>query len=46
LAHASKHAVQTALRSEDVAEAVVFMLTRPAHLTIRDLVMIAQSQDL
>jgi ribitol 2-dehydrogenase len=37
---------RTALRSEDVAEAVVFMLTRPAHLAIRDLVMVAQNQDL
>ena len=35
-----------ALRSEDVAEAIAFMLTRPAHVTIRDLVMLPQSQDL
>ncbi len=34
------------LLSEDVAEAVVFMLTRPAHVTIRDLVMLPQNQDL
>ncbi len=34
------------LRSEDVAEAVVFMLSRPPHVTIRDLVMLPQSQDL
>lgn len=38
-----KHA---ALRSEDVAEAVVFMLTQPPHVTIRDLVMLPQNQDL
>jgi len=41
--HVSAH---TALRSEDVAEALVFMLTRPAHVTIRDLVMLPQNQDL
>ena len=34
------------LRSEDVAEAVVFMLTRPANVTIRDLVLLPQRQDI
>ena len=34
------------LTSEDVAEAAVFMLSRPAHVTIRDLVMLPQAQDL
>lgn len=34
------------LRSEDVAEAVVFMLSQPPHVTIRDLVMVPQNQDL
>lgn len=34
------------LRSEDVAEAVIFMLSRPPHITIRDLVMLPQNQDL
>ncbi|MCC6443569.1 MAG: SDR family oxidoreductase [Armatimonadetes bacterium] len=34
------------LRSEDVAEAVVFMLSQPPHATIRDLVMLPQNQDL
>ncbi|HWJ73818.1 MAG TPA: SDR family oxidoreductase [Kaistia sp.] len=34
------------LLSEDVAEALLFMLTRPAHVTIRDLVMLPQNQDL
>lgn len=34
------------LRSEDVAEAVKFMLSRPAHVTIRDLVLLPQGQDL
>ena len=34
------------LRSEDVAEAAVFMLSQPSHVTIRDLVMLPQGQDL
>ncbi|MEZ4729402.1 MAG: SDR family oxidoreductase [Caldilineaceae bacterium] len=34
------------LRSEDVAEAVIFMLSRPPHVTIRDLIMLPQNQDL
>jgi ribitol 2-dehydrogenase len=34
------------LRSEDVAAAVVFMLAQPPHVTIRDLVMLPQNQDL
>lgn len=34
------------LRSEDVAEALLFMLTRPANVTIRDLVLLPQNQDL
>ena len=34
------------LRSEDVAEALHFMVTRPAHVTIRDLVILPQNQDL
>ena len=40
---AAKHA---SLRSEDVAEAVRFMLAQPSHVTIRDLVMIPQNHDL
>jgi ribitol 2-dehydrogenase len=39
-------AERACLRSEDVAEAVVFMLSRPPHVTIRDLVMLPQNQDL
>jgi ribitol 2-dehydrogenase len=39
-------AKRASLRSEDVAEAVVFMLSRPPHVTIRDLVMLPQNQDL
>src|SRR5690606_25623434 len=34
------------LRSEDVAQAVAFMLNQPAHVTIRDLVMLPQQQDI
>ena len=34
------------LRCEDVAEALLFMLTRPPNVTIRDLVMLPQNQDL
>ncbi len=34
------------LRSEDVAAAAIFMLSQPAHVTIRDLVMLPQNQDL
>lgn len=34
------------LRSEDVAEAIKFMLTRPANVTIRDPVMLPQNQDI
>lgn len=39
-------AQHASLRSEDVAEAVVFMLSQPRHVTIRDLVMLPQGQDL
>ena len=39
-------AAHSAIRCEDVVDAVVFMLTRPAHVTIRDLVILPQSQDL
>ncbi len=39
----AKHA---SLRSEDVAEAVLFMIAQPPHVTIRDLVMLPQNQDL
>ncbi|HET6486583.1 MAG TPA: SDR family oxidoreductase [Spirochaetia bacterium] len=37
---------RSALRNEDVVDAMVFMLTRPPHVTVRDLVMLPQSQDL
>jgi ribitol 2-dehydrogenase len=42
----SRVASHSGLRSEDVAEALLFMLTRPANVAIRDLVMLPQNQDL
>lgn len=41
-----KVAEHASIRSEDVAEAIAFMLSRPPHVTIRDLVMLPQNQDL
>lgn len=43
---AAKVATRDGLRSEDVAEAVLFMLTRPPNVTIRDLVILPQNQDI
>ncbi len=34
------------LPPEDIAAAVVFMVTRPPHVTIRDLVIVPQNQDI
>jgi ribitol 2-dehydrogenase len=34
------------IRSDDVAEAVVFMLSRPRHVTVRDLVILPTGQDI
>ena len=42
-AKVSEHA---SLTSEDVAEAVVFMLSRPPHVTVRNLVLLPQQQDI
>jgi ribitol 2-dehydrogenase len=42
----AKVAAHEGMRSEDVAEAVMFMLTRPPHVTIRDLVILPQNQDI
>lgn len=39
-------AAHASLRSEDVAQAVVFMLSQPPHVTIRDLVILPQNQNL
>jgi ribitol 2-dehydrogenase len=36
----------SSIRSEDVAEAIVFMLSQPSHVTIRDLVILPQNQDI
>ena len=38
-------AAHEGLRSEDVAEASLWMITRPRHITIRDLVILPQNQD-
>lgn len=43
---AKRVADRSCLRSEDVAEAIVFMLSQPQHVTIRDLVMLPQGFDL
>jgi ribitol 2-dehydrogenase len=37
---------RTALTSEDVVDGVIFMLTRPPNVTVRDLVMFPANQDL
>jgi ribitol 2-dehydrogenase len=34
------------LRSEDVADAVLYMLSRPAHVTVRDLVLLPTRQEI
>lgn len=34
------------MRSEDVADAVLFMLRQPRHVTIRDLVMVPTNQEI
>ena len=41
-----KVAAHEGLRSEDVADALLFMLTRPANATVRDLVLLPQNQDI
>lgn len=43
---AAKVATREGLRSEDVADAVLYMLTRPANVSIRDLVILPQNQDI
>jgi ribitol 2-dehydrogenase len=43
---AAKAEAHEGLLSEDVAEAVVFMLTRPARVTVRDVVILPQNQDI
>ena len=34
------------ITSEDVADAVMFMLSRPRHVTIRDLVVLPSAQEI
>ena len=43
---ATKVDAHESIRSEDVADLVIMMLTRPSHVTIRDLVVLPQRQDL
>lgn len=42
----AKVAAHEGMHSEDIAEAILFMLTRPPHVTIRDLVILPQNQDI
>lgn len=42
----AKVATKEGIRSQDVADAVHFMLTRPPNVTIRDLVILPQNQDI
>ncbi|MFS0734927.1 SDR family oxidoreductase [Microbacterium sp. 1P10UB] len=37
---------RTGIRSSDVADAIVFMLTRPPHVVVRDLVLLPTGQDI
>lgn len=37
---------RTGIRSEDVADVIAFMLTRPPHVTIRDLVVLPHAQEI
>ena len=39
-------AEHTGLRCEDVADALLFMLSRPPNATVRDLVLLPQNQDI
>jgi ribitol 2-dehydrogenase len=39
-------AAGTGLRSEDVADAVLYMVTRPRHVNIRDLVLLPTNQEI
>lgn len=35
-----------ALRPDDVADAIIYMLTRPRHVAIRDIIMLPQAEDI
>jgi ribitol 2-dehydrogenase len=39
-------AAGTGVRSEDVADAVLYMLTRPSHVNIRGLVILPVNQEI
>ena len=39
-------AARTGLRSEDIANIAVFMLSQPPHITIRDVIVLPQNQDI
>jgi ribitol 2-dehydrogenase len=39
-------AAGTGLTSEDIADAIIYMLTRPRHINIRDLVILPTNQDI
>ncbi|MRX44027.1 SDR family NAD(P)-dependent oxidoreductase [Agromyces sp. Q22] len=43
---AERIAERTGIRSSDVADTIVFMLSRPAHVVIRDLVMLPTGQEI
>lgn len=43
---AAKVASAEGIRCEDVADAIAYMLTRPRHVTIRDLVILPRNQDI
>ena len=43
---AAEIAKGTGITSDDVADAVVYMLTRPRHVTIRDLVILPSAQEI
>ncbi len=43
---ASRVAERCVLMAEDVAEASLFMMTRPRHVTLRDVVILPQAQDI
>lgn len=43
---AERIAEGTGIRSADVADAIVFMLTRPAHVVVRDLVLLPTGQEI
>lgn len=43
---AERLAARTGIRSEDVGDAIVYMLTRPRHVTLRDVVILPTDQEI